>query len=389
MGRAKVILKPIEKKNARRLTFSQRKKGLIKKVSDFHKFCGNEACLIVYDGDGTGEPEVWPPEPSKVHSILEKYEHQRSSKDRPATKTFDLENFFDNRKVMVEAEIARVKKEIFKMKYPTWDPCFNELTMEQLSFFMAKLSAKIEACDHRIDMLKKERQSEAVVTAFDNMQNMAQESAETSNHSQLNSMLNISEGQLVRASSMKSLNDNNVMVDSTYQVDATTATSFGSVQNMAQESAESSNPSQLNSMVNISHDQLVPAPMKPLNDNSVMVDPTNEVDTTEVVAFSSMQNMAQKSVESSNPCQLNSMLNNIPQGQLVSAPTKKPLSDNSGMVDSTVEVNVPLDSTDPLDDVDWVELGPMNWCNGSTNYQSDLMFRASQLDESIFQNMPF
>ncbi|XP_057430503.1 floral homeotic protein PISTILLATA-like [Lotus japonicus] len=181
MGRAKVILKPIEKVNTRRLTFSQRKKGLMKKISDFHKFCGNEACLIVYDVDGNGKPVVWPEEPSRVHSILDKYEHQRSKNDKPAPKTFDLENFFDHRKVKVEAEIARVKKEFFKVKYPTWDPCFNELTMEQLSFFMAKLSAKIEACDHRIDMLKKERQSEAATAASGSVQNMAQEGAESSN----------------------------------------------------------------------------------------------------------------------------------------------------------------------------------------------------------------
>lgn len=61
MGRAKIKMKFIENQKARKITFIQRQKGLIKKVSEFSRKFEVEACLVVYDGDdGNARPTIWP-----------------------------------------------------------------------------------------------------------------------------------------------------------------------------------------------------------------------------------------------------------------------------------------------------------------------------------------
>ncbi|XP_061352571.1 agamous-like MADS-box protein AGL82 [Gastrolobium bilobum] len=116
MGRSRTTFKRIPNDKARKETFMQRRKGLMKKVSEFSTMCGVEACLIVYDENGDAQPMTWPRDPIKAHSIIEKYERQKNKKP---LKAFDLEDFFKNKKNMVEAEISRVNKDILKTKYPT------------------------------------------------------------------------------------------------------------------------------------------------------------------------------------------------------------------------------------------------------------------------------
>ncbi|XP_042455056.1 agamous-like MADS-box protein AGL80 [Zingiber officinale] len=60
MGRKKVKLAWITNDATRRFTFEERKKGLVKKVSELAMLCGIEACLVVYGPQDAAEPEVWP-----------------------------------------------------------------------------------------------------------------------------------------------------------------------------------------------------------------------------------------------------------------------------------------------------------------------------------------
>ncbi|XP_042455008.1 agamous-like MADS-box protein AGL80 [Zingiber officinale] len=62
MGRKKVKLAWITNDATRRATFEERKKGLVKKVSELARLCGVEACLVVYGPQDAAEaePEVWP-----------------------------------------------------------------------------------------------------------------------------------------------------------------------------------------------------------------------------------------------------------------------------------------------------------------------------------------
>ncbi|KAM7267164.1 hypothetical protein ACFE04_009330 [Oxalis oulophora] len=52
MGRGKVEMKRIEDKTSRQVTFSKRRKGLMKKVNELSVLCDVEAALIIFSGKG-------------------------------------------------------------------------------------------------------------------------------------------------------------------------------------------------------------------------------------------------------------------------------------------------------------------------------------------------
>ncbi|XP_027338390.1 agamous-like MADS-box protein AGL80 [Abrus precatorius] len=345
MGRARITLKRIPKERTRKLTFKQRSKGLMKKIAEFSTMCGAEACFIVYDGNGNVEPMTWPEDSRVVHSIIEKYENQKN--ERPP-KTFNIEDFFENRKNMVEAEISRVQKEISKIKYPTWDKSYSKLGEEQLKAFIAMLDAKIGACDHRINMFKNMHQSEA---------------------------------------------------------------NFNFIQNMVHEGATSSHASQLNFMQNVSQSQRIPIPLSQINDNNGMANftnSTNQVDEayfhrTNMLAnlqqgdayFNFMPNMAQVSGAPSHGSQLNFM-QNISETQH-NFESLRPQDDNNGMVNFTNPVDMPQDSTNQLGESNTNfanHLGEFErWVDEPTEIEEwinqlggDLVDTVSQLDESVLQN---
>ncbi|RDX87475.1 Agamous-like MADS-box protein, partial [Mucuna pruriens] len=167
-------------------------------MSEFCTLCGVEACLIMYDDDnGDVGPMTWPQDPIMVRSIIQNYELQLKKNKRPH-KNFDIEDFFENRNNMVEAEISKVHKQITNIKYPIWDPIFKNMEEEQLKAFIDLVNAKIEACDHRINMLKNHSEAN-----FSVMQNMIQASASSSHPSQ------------IIPTPMDPLNDNNGRMDFT------------------------------------------------------------------------------------------------------------------------------------------------------------------------------
>jgi len=153
-GHGKLTIKHIQDRRARKSTFNQRSDGLAKKVSEFSSKFGVEACLIVYDGDG--RLLTWPQNSAIVQSIVNKYELQ---KIETTPKIFDVKDYFANKKNKVEAEISNVHKEIVMKMYPTWHPCFMNMEGEQLKTFITILDGKIQACNHKISMLKKMQQS--------------------------------------------------------------------------------------------------------------------------------------------------------------------------------------------------------------------------------------
>jgi len=160
MGRArgKLTIKQIEAERARRLAFNQRSNGLAKKVSEFSRKFGVEACLIVYDGYGDGRPLTWPQNSIAVESILEKYKQQKIEGTTP--KEFDVKDYFANKIKKAEAEISKVQKDMVMNMYPTWHPYFKSLEGEQLNTFIGIIDGKIQACNKRISMLKKMQQSD-------------------------------------------------------------------------------------------------------------------------------------------------------------------------------------------------------------------------------------
>ncbi|GAU36556.1 hypothetical protein TSUD_277620 [Trifolium subterraneum] len=54
----------------------------------------------------------------------------------------------------VEFEISKVRKELLKVMYPTWDESFNSLGEDQMRLFAGILDAKLDACNQKMNMLK-------------------------------------------------------------------------------------------------------------------------------------------------------------------------------------------------------------------------------------------
>ncbi|CAN1154043.1 Agamous-like MADS-box protein AGL31 [Linum perenne] len=52
MGRGKVEMRPIEDKSTRQVTFSKRKRGLLKKAQELSVLCGVEVAVVIFSGGG-------------------------------------------------------------------------------------------------------------------------------------------------------------------------------------------------------------------------------------------------------------------------------------------------------------------------------------------------
>ncbi|KAJ1440047.1 hypothetical protein SESBI_02281 [Sesbania bispinosa] len=214
MGRPKLTLKCIPNERERNLAFMKRKKGLLKKMSEFSSMCGVDACLIIYYGNGHAPTVTWPQDPAELYSIIQKYEHAKIEKP---PKNFDLQDFFQIRKNSVESETSKVRKGILKIEYPTWHPSLHSLGVGELRNFIAVLDAKLEACNLRINMLKNKHPIEEANFIF--MPNISQ-----SQHL-IDPLKPLNDGTNQLGNSINQLNvpmlmpKNNGIVDITNQVD--------------------------------------------------------------------------------------------------------------------------------------------------------------------------
>ncbi|XP_019416224.1 PREDICTED: uncharacterized protein LOC109327505 [Lupinus angustifolius] len=179
MGRSRLTLKHIANDAPRKSTFRQRKDVLLNKMQELSNLCKGEACLIIYDTDG-GDPQpvTWPAKLKTEHSLIRRYE---SEKNEEPPIMFGIQDYFNNKKEKVEADISKVRKEILKIKYPTSHPCFNNLGDEQIRNFIAVLDAKGRACGERMNMLRLQQQLKV---------NSALTSSDALNSSEVNFMQN-------------------------------------------------------------------------------------------------------------------------------------------------------------------------------------------------------
>jgi len=154
MGRGKITMKYIKNEKLRKQTFKQRKAGLMKKISQYTIKSGAKVCLIVYDDDGNNVgPITWPEDPTMVNTMLQDYEHHKIEN---TPKIFDVNDYFEIKKAKVKAEITKAQQDIIDIKYPTWHPDLVNMEASQLRDFTAVIDAKIQACNHKINMLKSE-----------------------------------------------------------------------------------------------------------------------------------------------------------------------------------------------------------------------------------------
>jgi len=100
---------------------------------------------------------------------------------------------------MVDSEISKVQKEILEIKYPTWHPFFNNLGAEELKNFIARVDMKLEACNQRKEMVECKKRNE---DQFNFKQCQIQPECVAPNSSQLFFMQDIFQDQLLLAPMM-------------------------------------------------------------------------------------------------------------------------------------------------------------------------------------------
>ncbi|XP_004490413.1 uncharacterized protein [Cicer arietinum] len=200
MGREKTM-KCIQNEKARKSIFMQRNKGLTNKISTFSTMFGAEICLIMYNDDCNGMPITFPQDTTVVQSMVK---HYKDHKIETTLEEFDIKDYFTYKKNLIEAEISKVRKEIFKKKYPIQGPIFHNSEEEKSKSFVALVDSKIQTCNHRINMLKNMQQRE---TNF--IQNMTHESIIPSHSCQVDKI-----SQMQSIDPIESLNDDtSEMVD--------------------------------------------------------------------------------------------------------------------------------------------------------------------------------
>lgn len=111
-------------RRTRKATFERRKKGLLKKASEFSTLCEVDTCVIIFPPwESSPEPaQTWPSDPKQVTDIIGRYYNTRCKKPR---KNYDLREFFNDKKNQAEAETSRLREKQLKNKEttenPTWD----------------------------------------------------------------------------------------------------------------------------------------------------------------------------------------------------------------------------------------------------------------------------
>ncbi|KAK2420315.1 hypothetical protein P8452_50523 [Trifolium repens] len=197
MGRGRISMKLIQKEKSRRTTFQKRKKGLIKKVNEFSILCGVDVCVILYapnfEGQGYAEPEIWPKDKKEVHRILQNY-YNTTIDRRP--KIYDIHEYYKERVKKVEFEISKVRKEMFKIMYPTWDESYNSLGEEQMRLFAGILDAKLDACNQKMNMLKGDLKGKTIAHESNKVDKPNNAYLTSNSNSYFNLMQNMSQPQI-------------------------------------------------------------------------------------------------------------------------------------------------------------------------------------------------
>uniref|UniRef100_A0A6N2MMY6 MADS-box domain-containing protein n=1 Tax=Salix viminalis TaxID=40686 RepID=A0A6N2MMY6_SALVM len=109
----------------------KRKTNLLEKVSDFSILCGVDACVIIFgpnqNDQSAATAETWPSNPDEVKCIINRYK----ASDQPR-KCYQGSDYFAAKKTKIDAEFAKLHRQVLKSKYPIWDDRLNSLSIDQL-----------------------------------------------------------------------------------------------------------------------------------------------------------------------------------------------------------------------------------------------------------------
>ncbi|KAL1221585.1 Agamous-like MADS-box protein [Cardamine amara subsp. amara] len=131
----------------------KRQETVFKKAQELSVLCGIEVCVICYGSDG--KLKTWPEDREKVKDIARRYSELSDTKRRK--RSVDLHEFLekvnkeDAKMTNKDGSKKKKRKVIFesKVKYPVWDPRFDNYSVEKLTKLIQSLEGNLTRIQHR------------------------------------------------------------------------------------------------------------------------------------------------------------------------------------------------------------------------------------------------
>ncbi|KAL5996897.1 hypothetical protein ACLOJK_007820 [Asimina triloba] len=136
MGRAKLSIKLIEDRKARKITFNRRIQGLKKKAYEFSTLCDVDTCLICFSED-SNKPISWPEDPAEARRIIRRY--QMTCQEESAKK--------------LQRPTTAMQDDLSTL-FHTWDDRLDNWPASALGELLSSLDEKIEMVRKRIESLE-------------------------------------------------------------------------------------------------------------------------------------------------------------------------------------------------------------------------------------------
>ncbi|KAG7017922.1 Agamous-like MADS-box protein AGL82, partial [Cucurbita argyrosperma subsp. argyrosperma] len=149
MGRGTLSLKLISNPKSRRTTFQKRKKSLMKKAYELSTLCDVQTCVVI----ASEEFETWPSDRTQVEAMIRSYKSQSFCK-QSAKSSYDLNQFFSDRKNKIVTETSKLREKVQKSKDTNSDHCLDSLSEHQLKALMVTLDSKIGVADSMIEFME-------------------------------------------------------------------------------------------------------------------------------------------------------------------------------------------------------------------------------------------
>ncbi|KAI3665266.1 hypothetical protein L6452_43890 [Arctium lappa] len=147
MGRAKVVMEAIKDDKKRNITFQRRKENMIKKALELTTLCDVNISIILCTTDKDQQPQIFPQDSHhKLKTLIDLYRTKciTSPREIRSHSCSNVSDFFIDRKIKIEQELAKAKKKNLEAKYPTWFDFLNHFSQGQLLEFALGSDRKID-----------------------------------------------------------------------------------------------------------------------------------------------------------------------------------------------------------------------------------------------------
>ncbi|CAA0382888.1 unnamed protein product [Arabidopsis thaliana] len=134
--------------SSRATSLIKRQQTVFKKAKELSILCDIDVCVICYGSNG--ELKTWPEEREKVKAIARRYGELSETKRRKGS--VDLHEFLEkmNKDDPEKEEKKKIKvRRVPKVKYPVWDPRFDNYSVEQLMGLVQSLERNLTRIQHR------------------------------------------------------------------------------------------------------------------------------------------------------------------------------------------------------------------------------------------------